>query len=233
MKTHNFKLDLMVPMQTDKEVIFNESLSILDNFCNTSVVSFASELPAKISPDQKYILDSGSNKNSICFCVDESKDWQFLKPFQGMVIFIQKNNNFFIFEQDTWRTLNLSASNASSNTNTSTSTNILPNLVSDTKHFKGINKKFEPTNDSEHFYLYLDGECMINLENVKLRQLTMIIKQNFQTSFKMSWSSNILWSNKTPHVVTPTPNSIDVIKLYRLIETSHFIGEVVGQNYKF
>ena len=233
MKTHNFKLDLMVPMQTDKEVIFNESLSVLDEFCNTSVICFASESPAKANPHQKYIIDSGSNKNSICFCVDESKNWQFLPPFQGMVIFIQKNNDFFIFEQDAWRALNLGANIGSASPSSGKTTNILPNLVSDTEHFKGINKKFEPTNNSEHFYLYLEGECMVNLENAKLRQLTLIIKQNYQASFKMSWSSNILWPNKIPHIMTPTPNSIDVIRLYRLIETSHFIGEVIGQNYKF
>ena len=235
MKTHNYQLDLMVPMQENKEVIFNESLSTLDDFCNASVAAFIGEPPAKPIAGLKYIIDAESNKNNVCFCVDESKGWQFLKAFQGMVIFVQKNNDFFIFEQNTWRALNLSAgaiSGSSTGGASSTQANG-PTLVEDSEHFKGINKKFEPTNDSEHLYLYLDGECHVNLENVKLRQLTLIIKQNYKASFKMTWSGNILWPNKAPHIMTPTPNSIDVIRLYRLIETTHFIGEIIGQNYKF
>lgn len=226
MKTHNYNMELMVPMQNNKEIIFNEDLSVLDNFCNSSIISFIDELPEKAYCGQKYIVENGTNKDSICYSLDGSKGWQFIKPFNGMILFIQKNNDFFIFEESIWKALNLKSSSANNANNSA-------DLVNENEIFKSINAEFEPNNEHNHLYLYLNGDCTISLANLKLRQLTIIIKQNFQATYKLHWPPNILWKDKTTHVITATPNSIDIIRLYRLIESNHYIGEVIGQDYKF
>ena len=97
--------------------------------------------------------------------------------------------------------------------------------------FKSIDTQFEVPSNQEYLYLYLNNNCTINL--TKTREVTVILKQNCNNIYKISWSENILWKNKMIHKMTETTNAIDVIKFYPLIETERFLGEIIGQDYQF
>jgi hypothetical protein len=60
-----------------------------------------------------------------------------------------------------------------------------------------------------------------------------MIKQCYNSSKALIWPDNILWQNKALHQMTQTPNATDIVKLYRLPETTHFLGTVVAQNFQF
>ena len=145
MKTHNYNIDLIVPMQIDKDVVFNEALLTLDNFCNSTVVSFIATLPSTPIIGEKYILSAGENIGRICYCGNLSKGWQLLEPRDGMVIFVHKENNFFIFKQNEWKSINISQNNAASQ-----------------EAFIGIDTQFVVPRYQKSLYLYLIPIAIIN-----------------------------------------------------------------------
>jgi hypothetical protein len=224
MKTHNYNIDLMTPQQINKEVLFNESIITLDSFCNSVITDFTKHLPTDPQVDQKYIISSGDNAGYIYYCPHPSKGWHLLKPHVGMIMFVQKKNSFYIFENHTWKMVSLG------DVITQTTQN---DLLNETESFKSVANKFEIPLESQNLYLYLNGNCQFDFSKSKSRESTIIIKQHYQNTFKTIWPNNILWKNKAPHQMTVTANSIDIIKFYQLVETKHFLAEIVGQDYKF
>lgn len=233
MKTHYYDMDLMVPMQANKEITFNEALLKMDSLCNPTVIDFirSSSIPETVV-GSKYVALDGDNKNGVYYCTDLSKGWQILTPKAGMILFVVRQNSFFIFN-DEWIKLNIS------NTGVSAAAHAIPtsaltmpkNLIADS--FFGIADTFSIKDDREYHYLYLNADCTIDLEDIKTSCITFLIKQNYSSAFKLTWSANILWRDKRAHFITATPNRMDIVRFYRLPETVHFIGEIVGQNYQF
>ena len=109
MKTYNYEIELMVPMQANKEIIFNEAQLKIDHFCNPSVISFIDSLPEMPVVGDKYILKSGDKAGFICFCVDLSKGWQLLQAKSGMLMFVYQENNFFTYDNNLWKIINIGA----------------------------------------------------------------------------------------------------------------------------
>ena len=216
MKTYNYGIDLMIPMQINRDIVFNEALLTIDSFCNSIVISFIDRKPSNPVIGEKYILTEGENINHICYCNNLSKGWQLLKAQDGMIIFIYKENSFFIFQQNEWNSLNMTGKNEVSK-----------------EVFKSTDTQFEIPRNQEYLYLYLylNNNCTISL--TKTREVTVILKQNNNNIYKISWPDNILWKNKMIHKMTETTNAIDIIKFYPLIETEHFLGEIIGQDYQF
>lgn len=107
MKTHYYDIDLMVPQQTNKEVLLNEALLKLDNFCNNAVIDFIDSIPAS-SPKsgEKYILSDEQALHQICYCLDSSNGWQVLQPKTGMIVFVIRKNSFFVFDTK-WHKINV------------------------------------------------------------------------------------------------------------------------------
>lgn len=128
-----------------------------------------------------------------------------------------------------------SSSNASSSSSSSSSsTNIISNtLLTGDEKFTGIEGEYYAPIDHEFLYLYISNDVQVNLNNVKTRVVTFIIKQHYQDIKQFNWPENILWQNKAPHQLTAKVNATDIVRIYRLVETNHFLGEVVGQNYQF
>ena len=65
MKTTCFNMDLMVPNQINKDVIFNESLLKIDNFLNSTVNGFIEDIPDNPGIGEKYIITSGKYTDSV------------------------------------------------------------------------------------------------------------------------------------------------------------------------
>lgn len=108
MKTQNFNIDLMVPSQPNKDIVFNESLLTIDAFLNISIKGFSKEIPDKMSVGDKYIILSGDHANEICYLPHESQECKYLKPQNGMMVFAIKNSKFFIYEDQKWREVKIS-----------------------------------------------------------------------------------------------------------------------------
>lgn len=231
MKTYNYEIELMVPNQSGKEVIFNEAQLKMDILSSPSVIGITDHVPSRPVAGEKYILKSLDQMNDhIVYCLDGSKGWQFLPPKEGMIKFICNAGSFVIFQNNVWQKITFASAPEA------TSTTTLPspyNPVGNEEHFIGIEGKFIASELSDYFYLYVNNECVIDLSLVKVRELTMIIKQNYTRSFNISWSHNILWPEKRALNVSQNPNAMDIVKFYRLPETEHLIAEVIGQNYRF
>lgn len=231
MKTYNYDMDLMVPMQINKEILFNESLITLDSFCNSTIIGFIDGDLHHPNIGDKYILLKGKDENSIVYCTDQSKGWQYLKPKAGMIMFVCKENSFFMFDKK-W--IKLAGGEAfQANFSPNLVANLPSNLMEPNLKFSSLVEKFLVTDKSEELYLYLNGDAEISLEESKLKKITIIIKQNYAQKYKLSWSHNILWDKKITHQMSQIANAMDVISLYRLPETQHFIGQIVAQNCQF
>jgi hypothetical protein len=238
MKTPNYDLELITPTQVNKDIIFNESQLKLDIFTNLAIINFVEILPREAVLGEKYILSTKDEKNNyVAYCTNLSKGWQLLKPQPGMINFVLKAQSFFIFQNDSWQKIELGGNVVQAQQNASSApmvtTALQDNLVKDGEHFTGIDSNFTLPQNCDYQYLYLNNNCKIDISQVQTRSFTLIIKQNYAQLFNIEWSGNILWKDKSPVQITQVKNSIDVIKFHRLIETKHFIAEVIGQNYQF
>lgn len=224
MKTTCFNMDLMVPNQINKDVIFNESLLKIDSFLNFTVNGFIEDIPDNLGIGEKYIITSGKYIDHICYISHESKGVQYFLPKQGMLVFSLKTHNFLLYINNQWQEIQLNSNNES-NENIA-----IPNID---KNFTGINELFEAPADKSYLYLYLKGDTTLGFEQTAIPELTIMIKQCYDASYTLTWPENILWEDKTPHLMSKTPNATDLIKLYQLPETTHFLGKIIAQNYQF
>jgi hypothetical protein len=105
MYANNYKIDLMIPSQINKDVIFNEAIIKLDSFCNIAAESFILELPLEIIPGILYILSEGPNKHSICYSPSKASGWKIQKPTRNMIYYIKSESNFFCFNGENWEAI--------------------------------------------------------------------------------------------------------------------------------
>ena len=103
MKTHYYDNHLMVPMQINKEIIFNESIVRLDGFCNSSIKGFVEVAPSEYDIGDKYILTSQENKNAICYIFSHSHGWRVLSAKKGMCFFCDELSSFVVFDGANWK----------------------------------------------------------------------------------------------------------------------------------
>lgn len=214
MKTNNFSINLMVPGQAEKDVVFNESILLIDQFLSNSVNGFTRDIPESLKVGEKLIITDGKRKNQVCFLSHDSKEIEFLKAKDNTIIFVKEQKCFFLFDTDSWVKINIDSGQIPAN-------------------FTGINEDYTPSIDVANHYLYLSDDCTITLAKTVLSELTLIIKQNAEESKTLNWPENILWENDSAHVMTPTMNRFDIIKLFRLPESNHFLGKIISQNHKF
>lgn len=240
MKTVNFNMDLMVPSQVNKDVIFNESLLMIDCFMQMSVVNFTDSTPENIEVGQKYIITDGDYVNHICYLSYSSKEVEYLKPQNGMIIFIVENNHFVIYNGQQWEPVILNESSSSYSSNSSSSSSYSSSSNSSSSFPKIVDNKFTAIDgitrireNKSNFYLYLSNDAELNLDEIQTAEITFVIKQSANATHSLQWPNNILWENKEPHEMTRTINSTDLIKLYRLPESNHFLGKIIAQNFQF
>lgn len=213
MKTANFKMDLMVPLQENKEIVFNESIIKIDNLLLISAESFTADIPTIIETGKKYIITKGDHKSGICYKSLSSKPITIQPPVQGMVIFVIEENCFFCFHGNSWKQIGSSPS--------------IP------ANFTAISGDYDLVINRQINYLYLDSDTNLNITDSPFGEVTLIIKQTYNQISKLHWQDNILWENKTSHKITAVENSIDIVKLYKLPETGHFLGRIIARNFNY
>ena len=214
MKTNNFAIDLMVPGQAEKDIVFNESILLIDQFLNNSVNGFIPDIPDSLEVGKKFIISDGNKKNQICFRSHNSKKIEFLGPSSNIIVFSKEQKCFFLFDTDNWVKINVESGKIPTN-------------------FTGISESYTTPIDIANHYLYLSDDCTITLATTTLAELTIVIKQNAEESKTLDWPDNILWENNSTHVMTTTTNRVDTIKLFRLPESNHFLGKIISQNHQF
>ncbi|MCP5369221.1 MAG: hypothetical protein H6909_00805 [Rickettsiaceae bacterium] len=218
MKTNNLSLELMVPSQINKDIIYNEAILKLDDFSNLSICDFIETTPLELDAGVKYIIRSGENKNKICYRPHESKPIMIHEPRDGMVIYMLSMAKFLFYAKDVWQDC----------INMPTQT-----LTKQPNSFSGIyGQHLLPANVKNH-YLYLSEDTEIIAQNLNFESVNLIIKQSNSTTNNLTWSSNILWNNENPPSVTPAKNSLCFFKLYALPETDHYFGIILGQNFNY
>ena len=222
MKTHHYNIELMTPMQTDKEILFNEALLKIDSFCNGTVRNFAGQLPGALVVGDKCILAFGENEGDICYCADLAKGWQLLKARAGMIVFVREENSFFIFGHDHRWSKVITAEQAARE----------HGVIADS-NFIGIADQFTLPATTKYISLYLNDNCAIILDQMQNHKFTIMLKQNYTTSYQISWSQNILWQQRQSHQMTAQTNAMDIISFYRIVETQSFAAVVVGQGYNW
>jgi hypothetical protein len=216
MKTPYYDIDLMVPMQINKDIIFNEAITKIDNFLHFTVKDFILNLPQEQEVGTKYILSDGEYKNHIAYCTDNIKSWKYIKPAHGMVIFILSDKSFYLFS-NAWQKIYYHNDN---------------NQVEDNQKFCGIQNNFVIPNDVSYLYLYMNGNVTLDISQNKQKTITLMIKQNYQQLYKIEWSSKVIWPNKQQYQITQVINRIDIIRLHKIPEIDYFIGEIVGLGYE-
>lgn len=221
MKTCNLNIELITPLQINKEVAINEALITIDNLANIVVVDFVTIIPQTFEVGKKYILSEGDNSNQIIYCADPTKGWTIFAPKHFMVVFIKQKNSFYLFDKN-WQKIELTQANS-----------VLVPTALNHRELIGVKENYNIQNTQKIQYLYLDDNCELNFDNYNFDQLTLVVKQNYQNTFTITWPGIISWPNKTPPKITQTPNVFDVFKFYSLPQTKHFIGEIVGQNYTY
>ena len=212
MQTHNYQIQLMQPGQINQEIIFNEALVRLDGFSNNLINGFIAQPPQHYEIGDKYILTDEANKNSICYIFSHNHQWQILPAKKGMYFFCQELQNFIIFDGAQWKEVG-------------------NNLLGE--KFISIQGCYSPAKCASYLCLYLTGDSQIDLSDLQSNKLTIIIKQNFQQSYNISWLGNLLWPDKLHHQITQQVNNFDVLEFYRLHETGHFLAKIVATNYGY
>lgn len=227
MKSQNYQFEFMKSDLANKDVLYNEAIIKLDTFLNMSVVDFIDKMPESSKAGEKYIITGNANKGYIGYLPYDGKQHEHLKPAEGMIVFVKSEQSFYTFNDNQWQKLFISTKNEDSKVSSSNS------KIAENAKFVGIQGDYVAPENEDQLYLYVNDDVTINLDKVKQKLLTIIVKQHYSQTKNITWPSNILWQGKNPHQLTATPNAMDIVRIYRMVESNHFFGEIVGQNYQF
>lgn len=217
METKNYKFELMHQGQDHKDLVYNESILKLDANVNLTVLNFVENAPGTVSYGDRFIITSeGENKNKICYFAHPDKGVQYLSPHNNMFVFMVKDNCFARFHENRWHKINFA-----------------PDLPTPSTAFTGIRDEFVIPSNKDLHYLFLENRARLNFTEINKESFTIIIKQNHQATYQITWPENILWPGGVATQITATSNSIDLFRFYKLPETGHFIAEIVHQDYRY
>jgi hypothetical protein len=249
MKTRNFQMGYVLPEETHKEVFFNENLGVLDAMLTATIVGFRDAVPPDTEKSSKFILTAGDKANHLCFTIDDEKDWQFLAPSRGMFFYCEEMANFIKFDGKSWAKAIFANMPESEVTHASIIESIPANTASAAAaassafspdldyskeniteepveiFFEGASGDYEIS--KQMTYLYLGGKTKLILAGSKHIILDIILKQNSSKVFDVEFDAPILWKSGGKYVSSRSPNRFDQIRLIKLPETEHFIGEVI------
>ena len=225
MLTHNYCLDLMLPSQVNKDVVFNEAITKIDSFCNFAINSFEGGVPAFLNVGAMHIICEGDHAMSICYCPSEAAGWKIQKPKKGMVFFVRSENKLFYFTGSQWEAVEALSDRTSSSPSIEAEI-VVPKILGIAGHVN------VPAGHSK-LWLYMSGDGKLDLGSATTNTLTVIIKQNHQKSFNLTVVGNILWKDKKAFQVSQKPNTFDMLRFHKISESDHWIPEVVCQGYEY
>jgi hypothetical protein len=224
----------MIPNQDNKDVIYNESLLMIDSFMQITVNQFIENAPDDFTVGKKYIIINEEYKDYICYLSHESKSFQYFKPQTGMILFVIERNNFFIYNGENWQEIILNSNFANEDASIdSPPSSSYSELSSIPLVFTEISGNYKINSNRPYIYLYLTNNVTLNLDSINTTESTFIIKQCYNASYALTWPDEILWENNVAHKITEDPNNMDIIKLYKLPNTRHFLGKIIAQNFQF
>jgi hypothetical protein len=217
MKTNNLSLELMVPSQINKDIIYNEAILKLDDFSNLSICDFINTYPSELDAGIKYIIRNGNDRNKICYRSHESKPIMLHEPRDGMVIYMISQGKFLFYSKGEWQEC----------------LDIQPQTLGKSNNFSGVYGQHLLLTNTKNHYLYLSEDTEIIAQDLPFETINLIIKQSHSVANNLTWSSNILWNNKQAPTAKPTQNSLSFFQLYALPETDHYFGIILGENFNY
>lgn len=223
MKTNNLSLELMVPSQINKDIIYNEAIFKLDDFSNLSICDFVDICPSELDAGIKYIIRTGDDKNKICYRPHDSKPIMLHEPRDGMVIYMISQGQFLFYSKGQWREC----------LNNQPQTISQSQTLGQSNNFSGVYGQHNLSPNTKNHYLYLSEDTEITAQNLQFETINLIIKQSHSTANNLTWSSNILWNNKQAPNPKPNKNSLSFFQLYALPETDHYFGIILGENFNY
>ncbi len=207
MKSYNYQIDYMVPNGTNKEIVFNEALLTIDHFLNNVVQSFIHSTSECVNLNTNYILLEGKYKNHICYKSFQGQEIQFLKPKSNSIFFVFSKKKFYLFSQDNWQVV----------------------IFKETPITERISGTHFLNHDASNIKLYLAADSHIILRPDLSKNITLIIKQVPNNSYKFTFSSNIFCEN-TNSLLQPIKGSHSrILKIYP-IEQNKFFLKILSEN---
>lgn len=223
MQSFNYNIKFMTPQQLNKDLVFNEAILKLDGFCSHAIKGFVDAVPQEFVIGDKYIINQGQMKNNICYIFSQSSGWQFLSPKEGMVFFCSELGQMILFDGQEWQ--KIQSLNAEQQA--------MPQAALSEDKFISIAGDFLPDPWASNLCLYMSQDATLDISKMKSSRLTLIIKQNYQETFELSWQGQILWKDKSPHQITQKTNHFDVLEFYKICQTNHFIAKIIGTAYQY
>ena len=217
MKTANIDLPLLVPHQTNKEVLINEAMLSIDQFLTNSVMSFIAidELDTVAGDhNQRFIISDGVEKGKIACFIDSLSCWKFFMPKVGMVLFIMSEASWFTYGSSWQRVEDIAQSR------------VAPQFITIAGDVL-LQPVFHP------IYLFLNGNVHIDFKLGFNLPFTVIIKQNHEAVYEVAWQERVLWNTDAEFQVTQVSNRLDIVRFYPIPETDHLLAEIIGRNYQY
>ncbi len=225
MHTNNFHLQLMKPSQQNKEVFFNETIGVIDSFVVNSITDFVNKEPSDEFKNQKFIMLEGIYKNHICFSPFPSRKWSYMPPAFGMIYFVLALKNFVFFDGENWQTCNQAIESYAAGGSYE--------ARREDRHERFAGVVGEITLKTQYNFLYLQENTKLMLDPMTVSIFDIVIKQNFEKLYEVSFDVPILWGSNLPYRASAESNNMDYIRLIKLPETEHYLGEIVQYGYKY
>ena len=107
MQTSTYNPNLLHVNQSNKEMIFNENMNILDRIMHPSVKSKTSTMPVSPNYGDIYIvpadnIDWPAPANSLALFLDE---WIYINARAGMIAWIEDMRTMNFYNGENWRAL--------------------------------------------------------------------------------------------------------------------------------
>ena len=199
MQTNRFNISLMEDQQVNKELIFNESIVVLDSMTNIVIEDFIDdENHVSTQSDLAYIINAGPKKNYIIYKNINTKNYQYFLPQSDFIVYVKSKSDFYIFNESTWHQLPHKDNNNS-------------------REYKAVSEYYNINeNTPERVYLYLNGNINIELSKISFPQLTLIIKQSHQAVFHVEWMGNILFPDNVRPNMQLKQNGFNIFIFYAI-----------------
>jgi hypothetical protein len=243
MKTTHFQMNLMVPNQLNKDLVFNESLMTIDNFLNNTVDGTFADTPLTLEVGKKYIITNGEHRNKICFRLHEARAIEFLQPQNGSLFFSLETRHFMLYHNDHWEQLRQTPAVAANDTapapgpaaqvGNAARPEAASRAATNNLRFTNTNGEFRATENKPFYYLYVNDHSALLFDQLTEPEITIVLKQARNATHQIVWQYSVLWEEGVPHFLSETPNSMDIVKLFKLPESNHFIGRTIARDIRF
>ena len=190
MKTKTFELEFLKPNSGNPNFVYNENLMKIDSLMDGSFTDFATEVPMKIKTGDKFLITEGEHKGKMCYQSHPQKPPTLLEVKEGNVVFVQSARNFFSYSQGEWEPVIHATDHGESKTKENDVAISSNTLLTGNEQFLGIQGTYVAPADHEFLHLYVNDDVTMNLDNIKTRLVTFIIKQHYQSVKQFAWPRN-------------------------------------------